>query len=403
MIDERSVRERAAAPRATGRPKMGEKDPRNLVELTLMNRNHAVLDFVYNRRTRETADIVPREGIAWKPLGIGLRELGPNRYDLAAWLAARSIPDLRPRLAPLLRELAARHGSDLMLGSWGLNLSDQYWLKPRGIEVDWYDINYFENGYEEALGESLLDGTAFPAGASADARFARSPDTATPGMLAKAWMRRDGTDCLMKGGTGNENREPYVELLATKLLSRLLDEGEYVSYEIVERGGRAYSSCPTFVTEGTELIPAADVLTAFGVTEERDPHRGYLDAARELGVSEIGRAVSKMIVADHLMANFDRHTYNFGLLRDVESLDGYRVAPLFDHGCGFYSSATTAELEHGRYLRESHPFRPYPSQQLALVDDLSWYDPSRLDGFLDDIADVLGANPHLDGRFIEAV
>ena len=50
-----------------------------------------------------------------------------------------------------------------------------------------------------------------------------------------------------------------------------------------------------------------------------------------------------------------------------------------------------------------HPFRPYPSQQLALVEDLSWYDSSSLDGFLDDIADVLSLNAQLDERFIEAV
>ncbi len=36
---------------------------------------------------------------------------------------------------------------------------------------------------------------------------------------------------------------------------------------------------------------------------------------------------------------------------------------------------------------------PYSSQQLALVEDLSWYDPSSLDGFLDDIADVLSSTP----------
>ena len=43
------------------------------------------------------------------------------------------------------------------------------------------------------------------------------------------------------------------------------------------------------------------------------------------------------------------------------------------------------------------------SQQLALVEDLSWYDSSSLDGFLDDIADVLSLNAQLDERFIEAV
>ena len=119
MLDERSVHERAERGRTAGRPKMNEKNERNLAPFTLMNRNHPVLDFVYNRRTRETADIVPREGIAWKPLGIGLRERTPNRYDLAAWIASRSIPDMRPNLAPVLRELAARHGIDLMFDSWG--------------------------------------------------------------------------------------------------------------------------------------------------------------------------------------------------------------------------------------------------------------------------------------------
>ena len=297
--------------------------------------------------------------------------------------------------------LAARHGIDLMFDSWGLNLSDQYWFKPVDIDVDWHDVNYFENGYEEALGETLLGGSA-PAGTST-ARITHSPDTATPGMLSKTWIHRDGTNLLVKSGTGNENREPYNELLATKLLARLLDDEDFVAYSLTERHGRAYSTCPTFVTSETELIPAADVLTAFGVTEGRDLHRGYLEAGQALGVSNLGRAVSKMIVADHLMANFDRHTHNFGLMREVETLDRYRVAPLFDNGCGFYSRATTDELEHGRYLWEAHPFRPYPSQQLALVEDLSWYDSSSLDGFLDDIADVLSLNAQLDERFIEAV
>ena len=93
-------------------------------------------------------------------------------------------------------------------------------------------------------------------------------------MLSKTWIHRDGTNLLVKSGTGNENREPYNELLATKLLARLLDDEDFVAYSLTERHGRAYSTCPTFVTSETELIPAADVLTAFGVTEGRDLHRG---------------------------------------------------------------------------------------------------------------------------------
>lgn len=84
-----------------------------------------------------------------------------------------------------------------------------------------------------------------------------------------------------------------------------------------------------------------------------------------------GRLIDKTIIVDFLMANFDRHTHNFGLIRDAEELGGYRIPPLFDHGCDFYSRATTTELKQGRCLWESHPFRKYPSQQFALVEVFS--------------------------------
>ena len=145
------------------------------------------------------------------------------------------------------------------------------------------------------------------------------------------------------------------------------------------------------------------MLTAFCVIEGRDVYRGFLGACESLGVPQAERCLAKMIVADHLMMNFDRHTRNFGLLRDAETLDGYRFAPLFDNGCGFCCRATVPELTRGRYLWESHPFNPYPSQQLALVNDFAWYDPAALDGFEDDIAEVLGMNPGVTEEFVRAV
>ena len=42
MLDERSVHERAERGRTAGRPKMNEKNERNLAPFTLMNRNHPI-------------------------------------------------------------------------------------------------------------------------------------------------------------------------------------------------------------------------------------------------------------------------------------------------------------------------------------------------------------------------
>lgn len=399
-VDEASVKSRAAEERLRGRPAASRTDPSNRRRNVLMSRNHEVLSFTYNLRTGETSGLESHDGIAWKPFGIGRREKLPNRYDLAEWLRNRAIPAVRPHLSAVLREFTAPTPTALMLDSWGLSLTDPYWFKPEGTEASWEEIDYRNHDYDEAFGEFVIG--------ESDAALAsnistRSPDASTNGMLIKAWTRRDGTDYLIKGGTGNENREPYNEKLATRLLSRLLEDGEFVKYEVVDHHGRAYSSCASFVGGDAELIPAQDVLTAFAVTEGRDLHRGYLNALAELDVPQRQRLIDKMIVADYLMANFDRHTHNFGLIRNPETLDGYRIAPLFDHGCGFYCHATTDELESRPYAWESHPFREYPSQQLALVEDLSWYDPSALEGFMDDIAAVLSENPAVNERFIAAV
>ncbi|WP_296011519.1 DNA-binding protein [uncultured Adlercreutzia sp.] len=411
MIDEAAVQTRLNAAPQPGRPDAKASDGHDRFRYTLMSRTHPVLDFTYNFRTGEATGLEPREGLAFKPLGIGRLDRAPNRYDLAQWIRSRAIPGVRPNLPRALREMAVSSPAALMFESLGLSLSDPYWFKPEGLAVEWVDVNYFDNGYEETLGDLMLDGTV-PAGkqgaedTAAGGRgpaITHSPDTATNGMLGKTWVRRGGTDYLIKGGMGNENREPFNEKLATRLIARLLPTDEFVAYEVVERRGRAYSSCANMVTADTELIPAQDVLTAFAVTEGRDLHGGYRRALAELGVPHGQALIDKMIVVDHLMANFDRHTHNFGLIRNAATLDGYRVAPLFDHGCGFYSRATTAELEARPYSWESHPFREYPSQQLALVEDLSWYDPAALEGFMDDIAGVLGENPEIDERFIAAV
>ena len=50
LLDESAVRQRAAAPVPSGRPRMGQKDRLALSEHTLMNAEHPVLDFMYDSK-----------------------------------------------------------------------------------------------------------------------------------------------------------------------------------------------------------------------------------------------------------------------------------------------------------------------------------------------------------------
>lgn len=384
MVDERSVDRRVSSPKLRGRPKMGQKDLMSLRRCTLMNRNHAVLDFTYDDARKTVTIDALHDGVEWAPPGIGERGRRPNPLDLASWIGRRYMPALRPEAPRLLKAANAASVDALMFGSLGLNLSDQYWFKPAEADLDWHEVNFFENGYSHDSGVPL-----------------RIPDSSTPGALEKRWERIEGKDWLVKGASTGERREPYNELLATELASRLLSEGEYVPYRLVEREGLTCSACPTFATAETEFVSAADVLVYAGVSRGRDLYRGYARACEELGVEDIRVALAKMIVCDHVMANFDRHLGNFGLIRTVETRDGWHVAPLFDGGAAFFSRASIVELRHTRYTWTANPFEEYPLQQLARVEDMSWYDPEMLRGFPERVADVLSGNPMLTDEFAE--
>lgn len=385
MVDERSVTTRATSPKLSGRPKLGQKDLLALSTHTLMNRDHPVIDFTYDRKTKRARIERVHDDALWAPLGIGGRARKPrqgwrppvpNEIDLARWIEHRYMPPLRPEAARILRETDAPSTDVLMLSSLGLNLSDQYWFRPISSSMSWHDVNYFENDY-------------------AMTRPHRSPDSSTPGALEKWWERRDGENWLVKASSTPEEREPYNELLAARLCGRLLATSEYVPYEIERHGDRIYSACPTFVTPQTEFVSANDIAAYFRITEGRDFYANYLRACEELGISGAETSLAKMIICDHVMANFDRHRANFGLLRNAETLDGWKVAPLFDNGAAFFSRATNAELARERYTWTANPFEEYPSAQLARVRDMSWYDPDMLAGFAEEAEQVLGANPHL--------
>ena len=119
MIDERSVEERARAPRLAGRPKLGRKHLLSLKPYTLMNRNHAVFDFVYDDERKRVSIERVREGAAWAPLGAGLAGRKPNREDFAAWLRRRRMPPLRPEAARLMRAAGVSSTDAFMFGSFG--------------------------------------------------------------------------------------------------------------------------------------------------------------------------------------------------------------------------------------------------------------------------------------------
>jgi hypothetical protein len=216
-----------------------------------------------------------------------------------------------------------------------------------------------------------------------------APDNTSEGNLPKRWAIIDNTRCLIKGG-GFLNQEPYNEVIASELFSRLLSKHEFVPYHLYDDEGTPCSLCPNMLADDEEYIPALYVDRLLPYEQGEEPLDHYIRCCESLGVVDIEEQVSKMIVCDYILANFDRHYRNFGLIRNVDSLS-FRCAPLFDTGSSLWCNQRV--LREDTLMYEALPFIADPLLQLRRVKDCAWFLPRNLTGFIDFAVTTLQDGP----------
>ena len=67
-------------------------------------------------------------------------------------------------------------------------------------------------------------------------------------------------------------------------------------------------------------------------------------------------SLAKMFAGDFVLANRDRHYRNFGIIRNVETLEVTGIAPVFDSGSCLWSDAEFLEVP-GDFLYMAKPFK----------------------------------------------
>ncbi len=139
------------------------------------------------------------------PVGVRTSKSGIDRGSINEWWADRCIPASRSGVRDALQVLGAVVPQQLLSRSYGLSLSDHYWLKPTDSELTWEQINFFDNPFSDDIGDIL-----FGKQRDAEIDFA-SPDITTDGNLKKRWRIINGKHCLTKGGSGPFYQQPYCE------------------------------------------------------------------------------------------------------------------------------------------------------------------------------------------------
>ena len=247
------------------------------------------------------------------------------------WMDSRSIPEKRVgkvRTEKLFSPPDIRHGM--------FSLSDQYWFQWDESET-WEKGNFFSNRYDTDYGRMYFT----PWNVKKKNLEKESPDRTTNGVLPKRWMQPDENECtsyLIKSGNRAAHQEPISEVLSSMTLAAL-DIIPYVEYELVIDGLQICSRCRNFITENTEFVPASHIYRAVPVKDGETPFEHIIAACKEFGIEDAEDYLLRMVTADYLISNNDRHLGNFGFIRSAETGELLSFAPLFDSGSAFFGNA----------------------------------------------------------------
>ncbi|GIP17457.1 hypothetical protein J40TS1_30990 [Paenibacillus montaniterrae] len=322
------------------------------------------------------------------PVGVPIKKGRIDRAALNEWWRGRAIPASRDGIKEALIDLNIATPQKLLDKSLGLSLSDQYWICPSGSDADWSQLNFFENVFSEDVGNVLLG-----RGEKEGNISLMSPDNTSDGWLKKKWTIVDGKRCLIKGGSGATQQEPYNEVLASRLMERL--GIPHVAYTLLIQDNYPYSVCENFITPQTELVTAWYVMQTQQKSNNVSVYQHYVNCCEALGITGIVDALDRMIVVDYLIANEDRHQNNFGVIRHAETLEWIGAAPIYDSGSSLWFAKPKALISATSKIT-CKPFKNDHNEQIKLVTSFEWLDLSLLRGIEEEYRDILEGSMFID-------
>jgi hypothetical protein len=357
--------------------------------------------YLLKHKNINVADIVIKDGDITDVINIHEPEHLPYKHVddksknislLNNWVEHRGIPFSREDYDAIMMEFGVNSSKELTVLSYGLNLTDHYWLCEKDKDKHWEEVNFFDNDFSARIGKILPElGEKYQ-------NFI-NPDLSSNGSLKKFWIINNGKRELCKAGSGDLKQEPFNEYIASQIADRL--NIDHVNYEIRERENEFYSRCPCMIDKNVEFVNAFGVYLEGEKTGDR--YGDYLNACVKMGINNAREEVDKMIVLDYLIRNTDRHVGNFGVLRDSETLKWEKIAPVFDNGSSLWHNAQGVRFINAESKSECRSFTGENEKNILLTGDLPWYDKNRLNDIDKVITGAFKLNKNIEAERTERI
>ena len=264
--------------------------------------------------------------------------------DIDSWAANRSSAKHRTHVNRILEMCGGKTKSGFIALTHCLSLTDTLWVKSSNENVSWHDVNLYENNFDEVISKLSFDAQAagcddlnnFLSCKRREAAYGNglfgiqisttSPELTTDGAYDKCWLNEnDGIHLIKTGSEGARNTglEPYEEVLASQVFEKICKS---VKYTLREYDGRVVSDCKIFTSEEFGYRP----ISLF--YKEKLTLPKLLEIYREFNCEDEFR---RMVVADCITLNSDRHFGNFGFMVNNATFERTVLNPCFDFNMAF--------------------------------------------------------------------
>ena len=251
-----------------------------------------------------------------------------NTGNVEKWLETRAIDHHRANSRLLKKALRLTDKDDVssVLSVNAVTITDNYWIKPVDSDLKYANV-HFDNDYFSNL---ALTGNYDSFNRAANSKNTRTPELTNIGSFEKCWKLKNGTWWMYK--TANHD-ELFSELFIYKLGLKLnFNMAEY------ERGNKVIKT-KDFTDNAT-----VNFEPAYAFMGDNEGYIETLKKLKELCPDAICDYV-KMLFLDTICANPDRHTFNFGILRDTVSGKIIGLAPNFDNNMALISRGYPRNIE----------------------------------------------------------
>lgn len=316
---------------------------------TFFNKNNKLFDFLYDDNKNAITEIIEVYNKRFFPVSLkDYDNLDNLLVRFSDWLGIRYSKNSK-WFKKQTWEYGIINIQNTFIKSYGLSLSDQYWIKPKFAEEIWEDVNFFHNDfkYQPFISNNLERKYDY-----SDVDILYTPTITTGGEVDKAWTIDNNDRVLYKSSNTFLGLEPINEFISSKICEII--DISYVNYDIKILSNLdkkiMVSSCKTFINENTELITAAKLMNKDIIEKRIINFDSYLNILNELGIKDAKEKVKKMILLDLIMSNTDRHLNNFGVIRDVNTLEFIDVAPIYDTGRSLATDIPSMDLYNGEMI-----------------------------------------------------